>query len=87
MEDMMRFEFDEDLFLENYYPDYFHSDEVAELGDIAKVLDDDYEDDDECVQEYLNTPKEELQREYDELMRSLLEKAFENYLNTNYPQK
>ena len=81
---MEKYYIDEQSFLEDWLPDYYHCDEVAWLGDMDKVLDNDYEQDDVFVQEYLTMPREELQIERDALARKLMERAFENYLREEY---
>lgn len=78
---------DEQTFLEQWLPDYGHNDDVAAMDDIDKVLDNDYEPDDEFVQEYLNTPLPELRNERVRIARKLMERAFKNYIETEYKEQ
>lgn len=81
-------EIDEWTFLEKWMRDYYHSDEIAWIGDIDKVLDGDFEDDErEFLQEYIDMPTNELEEEKKRLTRIVLEDAFQNYLDTNYPEQ
>lgn len=79
-------EIDEWSFLETWMRDYTHSDEIAYIYDIDKVLDEEVEDDErEFLQEYLSMTTYELEQEKSRLMRIVLEDAFKNYLDANYP--
>lgn len=80
--------FDEFEFLEKWMSDYYHSDYIAWIDDIDKVLDNDWEEvDREFLKDYLEMPKDELLKERARMMRIVLTDAFENYLNKNYPEE
>lgn len=81
-------EFDEQRFIELYHPNY-NCQEIADSDDIAKVLHNDYSpDQEEYLREagYFDMTIDELKAEQAKIDRSILEDAFENYLNIHYPQ-
>lgn len=82
-------EFDEQRFIELYHPNY-NCQDIADSDDIAKVLHNDYdEDQEEYLREagYFDMTIDELKAEQAMIDRRILGDAFENYLNTHYPQK
>lgn len=83
----MVYEFDEQSFIEQYHPNY-NCQLIADSDDIAKVLDNDYdEDQEEYLREagYFNMTIDELKAEQARIDREILSEAFENYLNEVYP--
>lgn len=89
MNEENKFIFDEQSFVEQYHPNY-NCQEIADSDDIAKVLHNDYDEDQEnYLREagYFDMTIDELKAEQARIDRSILEDAFENYLNTHYPQK
>lgn len=83
----MAYEFDEQSFIEQYHPNY-NCQEIADSDDIAKVLDNDYDEDQEVdLREagYFDMSVDELKAEQARVDREILSEAFENYLNTRYP--
>ena len=83
--------FDEWLFLEIYMTDYYHSDEIAAIDDIDCYLNDggvnhpDYASGRFAWLEDYSVKA--LHNERNRLMRSVLEDAFKNYINTQYPEQ
>ena len=83
----MAYEFDEQSFIEQYHPNY-NCQEIADSDDIAKVLHNDYdEDQEEYLREagYFDMSVDELKEEMARLDGQVLSEAFENYLRVNYP--
>ena len=83
----MAYEFDEQSFIEQYHPNY-NCQLIADSDDIAKVLHNDYdEEQEEYLREegYFDMTIDELKAEQARIDRKILEDAFENYLNTRYP--
>lgn len=84
----MAYEFDEQSFIEQYHPNY-NCQEIADSDDIAKVLDNDYDEDQEVdLREagYFDMSVDELKAEQARLDYEVLKAAFDNYLRTNYPE-
>jgi hypothetical protein len=84
----MAYEFDEQRFIEQYHPDY-NCQLIGDSDDIAKVINNDYnEEDEESLRAggYFDMTIDELKKEQARVDRLILEQAFENYLNTHYPQ-
>ena len=80
-------EFDEQSFVEKWHPNY-NCQEIADSDDIAKVLHNDYdEDQEEYLREagYFDMTVDELKEEMARLDGQVLSEAFENYLRVNYP--
>jgi len=76
-------------FVEAHYPNYHSSNEIAHSDDLAKLIDDDYTDDehDHAANllriEYggdVKNPK--IQADYNEVMVNIYEKAIENFLTS-----
>ena len=86
-----KFIFDEWAFIEQYLPDYYHRDEVAENDDICKALHNEFDLNEYVGDEYVlglaAKPKEELQEMLDESNYALLKEAFRNYLRAFYPKQ
>jgi hypothetical protein len=83
------YEFDEQSFIEKWHPNY-NCQLIADSDDIAKVLHNDYDSDsEEYLREagYFSMTIDELKAEQARIDREILSEAFENYLNTYYPQK
>lgn len=88
MNEENKFIFDEQSFIEQYHPDY-NCQAIADSDDIAKVLHDDYDEDQEpYLREagYLNMTIDELKAEQARLDYEVLKAAFDNFLRTNYPE-
>lgn len=85
----MDYAFDQERFIEQFHPNY-NCQEIADSDDIAKVLNNDYdEDQEEYLREagYFNMTIDELKAEQARIDRRILKDAFDNYLNIRYPQK
>lgn len=84
-------EFDEWEFIENFYPDYTHADEIAWNDDICKALHDEFDLNEYIGNEYIlglcAKSKEELQEMLDESDYALLKEAFRNYLRASFPKQ
>ena len=84
-------EFNEWQFIEDFYPDYAHADEIAENDDICKVLHEDIDLNEYMGDEYMlglaAKPKEELEEMLEESNYALLKEAFRNYLRVAYPKQ
>lgn len=81
-------EFDEQSFIEQYHPNY-NCQLIGDSNDIANVLNNEYdEDQEEYLRKagYFDMTIDELKAEKARIDRIILEYAFENYLNTHYPQ-
>lgn len=80
---------DEWTFLEVWMRDYYHSDEIAEIDDIDCMLkkDADGEKMERLLEYYGNSTIKEIFSLRNRLMRCVLEDAFKNYLDTNYPDE
>lgn len=84
-------EFDEWQFIEDYYPDYYHADEIAENDDISKVLHKDIDLNEYMGDEYMlglaAKSEEELEQMLEDSNYALLKEAFRNYLRFAYPEQ
>lgn len=83
------YEFDEQSFIEQYHPNY-NCQLIGDSDDIAKVINNDYdEDQEEDLRNagYFDMTIDELKAEQARIDREILSEAFENYLNINYPIK
>ena len=72
-------------FVEKYYPNYYGCEDIAKCNDLAKLLDEDFEDGDCAAQllesDYNNDLKcGHIQVDYDKLHKEVYEKAIENFL-------
>lgn len=83
------FNFDEQRFIELYHPNY-NCQEIADSDDIEKVLNNDYDSEqEEYLRDagYFDMTIDQLKAEQSRIDRQILADAFENYLNERYPQK
>lgn len=79
-------DFDEQSFIEQYHPDY-NCNEIAYIDDIVKLLNGEAEEGDAAsTGEFADWSEEALEEELARLQREVLEEAFQNYLNINYPE-
>ena len=89
MED--KFIFDEWAFIEQFLPDYYHRDEVAENDDISKALHNEFDLNEHIGDEYIlglaAKSKEELQEMLDESNYALLKESMFNFLESFYPKQ
>lgn len=72
-------------FVEKYYPNYSSSDEIAENGDLHKLLEESYEEGD-CAHDLYKELRDELEIHYggdDELIESALKTQIENLYNAS----
>lgn len=81
------YEFDEQSFLEQWLPYYHQSQAIADLDDIAKILDHDDEGDEDYLEDLRDMTTAELKENENALYRQVLTEAFRNYIDTNYPEQ
>jgi hypothetical protein len=79
-------------FVAKYYPDYDHANEIAWEGDLQKLLDNEFEEDDAAhhtlMNEYggdINNPR--IKADHDEMMIEIYQRAIEGYLESLSKEK
>jgi hypothetical protein len=74
-------------FVSQYYPDYYHSNEIAQEGDLHKLVEKDYEEGD-CADKLLkdeyggDIDNPQIFTDWEAANRDILEKAIEGYIES-----
>jgi hypothetical protein len=73
-------------FIETYYPDYYHSDEIAQEGDLHKLLNDEYEQGDgadELLQDEYegNIRHPQIEIDHTRAYMDILERSIQGYVD------